>query len=74
MEAKKKQKNSSSSLKTYAKYSAIGFQMLFIVLAGVFGGMQLDKLVHWRFPVFTVVLSLLAVFAAIYYVIKDLLK
>jgi ATP synthase protein I len=74
METKKKQKSSNTPLKSYARYSAVGFQMLFIVLAGVFGGMQLDKLVHWPFPVFTIVLSLLAVFGAIYYVIKDLLK
>jgi ATP synthase protein I len=74
MEKKRKQKNNTSSLKSYARYSAIAFQMLFIVLAGVFGGMQIDKLLQWRFPVFTVVLSILAVFAAIYFVLKDLLK
>lgn len=74
MERKRKQKSNTSPLKSYARYSAIAFQMLFIVLAGVFGGMQLDKLLQWPFPVFTVVLSILAVFAAIYYVLKDLLK
>jgi ATP synthase protein I len=74
MEKKKKQKNNTSPLKSYARYSAIAFQMLFIVLAGVFGGIQLDKLVHWPFPVFTVVFSTLAVFAAMYYVMKGLLK
>ncbi|MBZ0243286.1 MAG: AtpZ/AtpI family protein [Bacteroidales bacterium] len=71
----KKNKNKfSSSLNTYAKYSSMAFQMLFIILAGVFGGMELDKWLGWKFPVFTVVFSILAVFLAIYYAIKDFLK
>ena len=46
--------------------------MIAIILAGVFGGMKLDELVKWDFPVFTLVLILLAVILSMYYAIKDL--
>jgi hypothetical protein len=58
----------------YIRYSGLGFQMLAIILLGVFGGYKLDKLIHIRFPVFTLVLSMLSVALAIYYGIKDFLK
>jgi len=48
--------------------------MLVIILAGAFGGRELDKWVDWQFPVFTLVLSILAVILAIYTVIKDFIK
>ncbi|MCK9452110.1 MAG: AtpZ/AtpI family protein [Bacteroidales bacterium] len=71
----KKNKNKfTSSLNAYAKYSSLAFQMMFIILAGVFGGVELDKWLGWKFPVFTVAFSILAVILAIYYAIKDLLK
>ena len=58
-------------LKSYARYSAIAFQMLFIILAGVFGGIKLDKYLELKFPVFTLIFTVLAVVLAIYYTIKD---
>lgn len=71
----KKNKNKSGDyLNAYARYSSLAFQMLFIILAGVFGGLKLDEWLQWRFPVFTVILSVLAVVLAIYYAIKDFLK
>ena len=71
---KQQQKKEKKALKTYARYSSIAFQMLAIMLAGVFGGRELDKWVDWDFPVFTLVLTILAVFLAIYTVIKDLIR
>lgn len=67
-------KKEKKALKTYARYSSIAIQMLVIILAGVFGGRELDKWLDWGFPVFTLVLTILAVFLAIYTVIKDLLR
>jgi F0F1-type ATP synthase assembly protein I len=67
-------KKEKKALNAYAKYSSIAFQMLVIILAGVFGGRELDKWVEWDFPVFTMTLTILAVFLAIYTVIKDLIK
>ncbi|MBN1107314.1 MAG: AtpZ/AtpI family protein [Bacteroidales bacterium] len=45
-----------------------------IIFLGTFGGMKLDKLTGWKTPVFTIILSLLGVFAAIWITIKDLIK
>ena len=62
------------SLDNYARYSSIAFQMLAIILAGVFGGIKLDQWLKLNVPVFTVILSILSVILAIYYVTRDLLK
>ena len=61
-------------LKSYARYTSIAFQMLVIILAGVFGGRELDKWIQTGFPVFTLILTIFSVILAIYSVIKDLLK
>jgi len=71
MSKKDRRKN---QLNNYAKYSSIALQMLVIILAGVWGGVKLDEWLKLSFPVFTVILSFLSVAAAIYTVIKDLLK
>lgn len=71
MEPLKKKKK---YLDSYARYSSIGFQMLAIILIGVFGGIKLDQWLHLDLPVFTVVLSILSVILAIYYAVKDLIK
>jgi F0F1-type ATP synthase assembly protein I len=64
----------TSGLKNFARYSSIAFQMIAIILATTWGGMKLDTMTGFKTPVFTIVLSLLGVFAAIYVVIKDLIK
>jgi F0F1-type ATP synthase assembly protein I len=48
--------------------------MIGIILVTAWGGVKLDKLTGWETPVFTIVLSLLGVFAAIYIAIKDFIK
>jgi len=72
MNEKKKKKNSPLSF--YARYSALGFEMIIIILAGAFGGRELDKVVKWNFPVFTLTLTLLAVVGAIFYGARELFK
>jgi F0F1-type ATP synthase assembly protein I len=52
----------------------MAFQMLAIILITTWGGIQLDKLAKFHTPVFTIILSLLGVFAAIYTVLKDFIK
>ena len=61
-------------LNSYAKYSSIALQMLVIILLGIWGGVKLDGLVSFQFPLFTVLFSFISVGLAIYVVIKDLLK
>ncbi len=73
----KNQKNphkSKEKLSNYTKYSGIAFQMTAIILLGVFGGKKLDAWLELKKPVFTAVLSLIAVILAIYYAIRDLIK
>ena len=48
--------------------------MIAIILVGVFGGIKLDELVKWEFPVFTLVLTVLAVIMSMYYAVKDLIR
>jgi F0F1-type ATP synthase assembly protein I len=58
----------------FARYTGLAFQMLGIILVTVWGGKKLDTLTGWETPVFTIVLSLLGVFAAIYTAVKDFIK
>ena len=51
----------------------MAFQMLAIILVGVFGGWKLDQLLSTK-PLFTILLSIISVVLAIYFVVKDLLK
>lgn len=48
--------------------------MLVIILAGVFGGIKLDQWLELTTPVFTIILSILSVVLAMYYVTRDLLR
>jgi len=48
--------------------------MLIIILIAVWGGTRLDKILERKTPVFTIVLSLLGVFAALYTSLKDFIK
>jgi F0F1-type ATP synthase assembly protein I len=61
-------------LKDFAKYTGLGIQMIVIILIATWGGTKLDKLFLLETPVFTIILSLLGVFAAIYTAVKDFIK
>jgi F0F1-type ATP synthase assembly protein I len=58
----------------FARYTGIAFQMIAIILVTTWGGIKLDKLTGNHKPVFTIILSLLGVFAAIYTAVKDFIK
>jgi len=68
------QQKITKGLNNYAKYSGLAFQMIAIILLGVFGGIKLDDWLNLKFPVFTVILSLTGTGAAVYYGIKDFLR
>ena len=59
---------------SYMRYATMGTQMLVIMALGAFGGYALDKWLALKFPVFTILLSLLSIAAALYLSIKDFLK
>jgi hypothetical protein len=55
----------------YAKYSGIAFQMLGTIGLGVYAGLKLDEWLKFKFPLFTLVLSLGSVGASLYLMIKQ---
>ena len=72
---KKNQKNpGNKGLNDFAKYSGIAFQMIAVILLTTWGGIELDKLAKNSTPVFTIILSILGVFAAIYTAVKDFIR
>jgi F0F1-type ATP synthase assembly protein I len=71
---KNPKKPTNKGVNDFARYSGIAFQMIGIILVTTWGGTRLDKLTGFETPVFTIVLSLLGVFAAIYTAIKDFIK
>jgi F0F1-type ATP synthase assembly protein I len=69
-----KKNHQNSRLNDYAKYSGLAFQMGAIIGVAAWGGIKLDELAENNKPTFTIILSLLGVFAAIYLTLKDLIK
>jgi hypothetical protein len=61
-------------LDNFIKYSNIGIQMLVIIIAGVFGGYELDIWMGNKFPVFLLLFSTFALATSIYLAVKDFLK
>jgi F0F1-type ATP synthase assembly protein I len=64
----------NKGIRDFGKYSGLAFQMIAIILITTLGGVKLDKLTGWKTPVFTIILSLLGVFAAIYFSVRDFIK
>jgi len=58
----------------YIKYTQIGFQMAIIITLGAFGGKKLDEYFQMTTPIWTIVLSLLSIAAALYLALKDFIQ
>ena len=71
---KSKKSHQNSRLNDYAKYSGLAFQMGAVIAVAVWSGVKLDELTGANKPIFTITLSLLGVFTAIYVAIKDFIK
>ncbi len=69
----KRSEGGSNKFKNAIKYTNIGFQMLAIILVGVWGGVKLDEWLGFS-SLFTIILSLLSVFAALYVALKDFIR
>ncbi|MBR5957709.1 MAG: AtpZ/AtpI family protein [Salinivirgaceae bacterium] len=63
-----KNNNQKNNLNNYAKFSGIAFEMLGIIVLGVWGGLKLDARLGTK-ALFTIVLSLGAVAAAMYMIV-----
>lgn len=73
-EEKQPSEKKEKPLHKAAKYTGMGFQMLGIIALGTFGGVQLDKRSESEFPIWTLILSLLAVFIALYTTLREIIK
>jgi F0F1-type ATP synthase assembly protein I len=71
---KDQKKSNFSGIDKYAKYSAITFQMIAIILVAVWGGLKLDEKFNDGNPLFIIILGLLGVFAGIYLAVKDFIN
>jgi len=69
----KKENNNKNPLLNFGRYSGLAFQMMAIILIGVFGGKKLDE-IYERNSLFTIVFTSLSVIIAIYFAIKDFIK
>lgn len=58
----------------FIKYSNLGIQMAVIIGLGCWGGWKLDQLYPNQYNVYTIILSLFSIFAALYLVLKDFIK
>lgn len=58
----------------YFKYTNMAIQMAVIIGIGSWGGLKLDDYFSNKSPVFTIVLSLVSIFAAMYFSLKDFIK
>jgi hypothetical protein len=66
--------NDDNWMRNYTRYSTIAFQMIIIVLGGVFLGFKIDQWLHLEKHIFLVILSILSGFLALYLAFRDLLK
>ena len=71
---KKLMSNDKNPLKNYGKYSAIAFQLLIIILAGVYLGHKMDIWLNTGKPIFLLSFSVIAVFLAMYITFRDLMR
>lgn len=72
METKKKGKNGAKLPNAFIHYTGMAVQMAVVIMLGVFGGQKLDEHFAMEDPIFTIVLSIVGVAAALYITIKDL--
>lgn len=68
-----KDQDQKKQLKTYARFSSIGIQMLAIIATGTFVGVKLDEKFPNDHDLYTLVFSLSAVIIAIIYVIRRII-
>lgn len=73
MEQKNKDKKNPirGGVNKFIRFSTLAFEMGIIIGGGTYGGVQLDKHFNLTTPIFTIVLSLFAILASLYLVIKQ---
>lgn len=61
-------------IKNYIKFSSIALQMGIVIAAAALGGDWLDQKQENDFPVWTLVLTLIAIFGSLFQIIREVLK
>lgn len=61
-------------LKLYGRYGALGLQMVAIVVLSIWAGHWIDGRLHWGFPVFTLLMALLGLAGAIWYLYREVMR
>lgn len=69
----KGKENNNEYLKSYAKYFALVFQMIALVVMAGFGGKALDLHFNPESSIFTIILIILAAILALYLLFKTIL-
>ena len=64
------QSKKKKQLNSYIKYSSLGIQMTAIIFAGYFTGEYLDQTSQAKTPKYTIIFSILSIFASFYYIVK----
>lgn len=60
-----------SGYNSYLRFTGLGFTMIGIILVFCFGGYWLDGLIGWKYPVLTIVLSMLGIAGSLVYLFKE---
>ncbi len=66
----KRPEDSKPSPGAYARYTGLAFQMLATILAFTYAGYRLDQLQENSLPIWTLILSLVAIAASLYRFIR----
>ncbi len=69
-----KKRKTPKDFNQFIQYSSLAFEMIVIMGLGVFAGIKIDDWLNLNFPVFTLVLMILAFIGAIYHAIKNFIK
>lgn len=66
--------NEPGKYRNTLKYVGLGTQMMALMGLGVWGGMKLDDLTNWKFPLFVITLPLLALGVSLWQLIREFNK
>ena len=70
----KDKKDKQPQMKTYLRFSSLAIQMGVVITAGALGGQWLDEKQGNKFPIWTLLLTLFAIFASLYQIIRAVIK
>lgn len=71
---KNQEQKPKERLNTFAQFSGIGLQMLIIIGLGVYAGVKLDEYYSNQYSAFTIILSLVSIALALYFVIRQVTR